>query len=289
MTLNLETMADYMEARAYAPKTIKLYVSCIRVFARNLDRSPLTATREDAEAFIHGLRERGRKEATVRVYFEAMKFFFRLHRMADRIPMVRCKKERGRLPKVLDQATVGKILAGCESLMDRTLFSLIYSAGLRISEAINLRTEDIDFDRKTVFVKSGKNCKDRYSILGNSMASLLRRYMGAFKPEGRLFSSLNRGAPLTQDWVRRRFRRIVAAAGIRQTVTVHTLRHCFATHLIEGGTNLVHVMKLLGHSDIQTTMVYVHLIAPYCFGVESPMDRLEPQTDNEEGIQPQTA
>ena len=88
------------------------------------------------------------------------------------------------------------------------------------------------------------------------MAALLRRYIEAYAPEDRLFSSPSRGERLTQDWVRRRFRKIVDAAGIQQAVTVHTLRHCFATHLIEGGTNLFHVMKLLGHSDIQTTMVY---------------------------------
>lgn len=281
MKFYLDAMVEHMESQAYAPKTIALYVSCIRVFARELGKSPLRASRGDAETFIQGLRNRGRKETTVRVYFEAMKFFYRFFGMTDRIPLVRCKSGRGRLPRVLDQASVRRMLECCYDLMDRAFFSLVYSAGLRISEAINLRQEDIDFDRKTVFIKSGKNGKDRYSVLGKSMAALLRRYIEAYGPEDRLFSSPSRGERLTQDWVRRRFRKIVDAAGIQQAVTVHTLRHCFATHLIEGGTNLFHVMKLLGHSDIQTTMVYVHMIAPYSFGVESPMDRLE-LTYNEE-------
>ncbi len=269
-----DQMIKYMVVRGYSPKTITLYTSCVGVFARHFQKSPLQIATDEIESFFLHLRQIGRQKATVRIYFEAIRFFYRMHGLIDRVPAIRFPKERDRLPIILSPEEVGKLLSSCASLKYKTLFTVIYSAGLRISEALNLKEEDVDFRRKTIFVRAGKNGKDRYTVLADGAADLLHRYLEVYRSGERIFFATDLCTPISQDTVRRRFKELLSMTGLSHAIRVHTLRHCFATHLIENGTGLFHVMQLLGHANIQTTMVYLHTRSFESLGIVSPLDRM---------------
>jgi site-specific recombinase XerD len=265
-------MIDCMKVRGYSVKTIELYTSCVRVFATHYRQSPLDIDAAKTEAFFLYLREQGKSESTVHIYFESLKFFYRLHGIANRLPGISFSRLNRKVPEVLSQEEVRALLASCASLKFRTIFTVIYSAGLRISEAANLRLADIDFDRKTIYVRDGKNGKDRYTILANETITLLREYLGIYRPATFVFYGPDIAKAISTDAIERQFRNLLGASGIRKPAHVHTLRHCFATHLVENGTSIFYVMKLLGHSNIQTTMVYLHMRRLDLLNLESPID-----------------
>jgi site-specific recombinase XerD len=174
---------------------------------------------------------------------------------------------------------MSSLLDGCKSLKYKTLFTLAYASGLRISELQALTVSDIDFDRKQVYVRNGKNSLNRYSLLGNKTTELLRIYINVYRPSSFLF--YNRGdstSRLGKDSIRRELRKLLVMNGIdARAVHMHTLRHCFATHLMENGTSIFHVMQLLGHASIITTMVYLHMQNLDKLQIRSPIDLLEPR------------
>lgn len=271
-------MIDHMRARGYSDKTIKLYTQCVGAYARHCAASPLSANGAQAEGFFLRLREEGRSEATVRAHYWALKFFYAMHGVEGRLPRMAFRGLRGRLPEVLSQAEVRALLDACGSLRFRTLFALIYSAGLRISEATNLRVDDLDFERGQIRVRRGKGGKDRVTILSTAAASLVRTYLQVYGPESHLF--YRRGDTsrrMSIDTIQAAFRRLAAESGLPAGVHVHTLRHCFATHLLENGTNLFYIMQLMGHASIQTTLLYLRMRAPRDLGIVSPLDAPEPR------------
>ncbi len=267
-------MVDYMTVRGYSPKTIKAYTWAVDTMSARFGRSPLSLSPADLEAYFLGLRNSRLSEATIHLANHAIRFFYRIHGIGDLVPKLRSRGRHASLPPVLGRAEVSRLLDSCSDLKSRTIFSLIYSCGLRISEAINLKVADIDFERKTVFVRRGKSKKDRYTVLGDRMARLIREYCLVHSPRGCLFYSRTTGEPLSADSIRSRFRTLAARLGLPKAVRVHTLRHCFATHLLEGGANIVHIMRLLGHSNIRTTMVYLHVQSTESMNIQSPMDTL---------------
>lgn len=269
-----DEMVAYMKVRGYAPKTITSYTTCVFVLAKYFNKTPLTISSCVIEAFFLNMREKGRKESTLRLYYEAIKFFYKSHGIMDRVPSMRFHKEIDRLPRILSPQDIERILASCTNMKFKTLFAIIYSSGLRISEALNLRLCDVDFERNTVFVHAGKNGKDRYTILAKSAQVLLKEYMTIYRPSGRVFYSTDRETGLSPETVRRRFRKIISGLGLDTRLSIHTLRHCFATHSIENGTSLFHVMHLLGHAHIETTMKYLHMRSPNFLGLASPLDAL---------------
>jgi site-specific recombinase XerD len=151
----------------------------------------------------------------------------------------------------------------------------IYSAGLRISEALQLKLSDIDSQRMTIRVEHGKGNKDRYTLLGKRNLDILREYWRKYHPEDWLFCNPSRKKPLSTNAVRRVFYKALRQAGIKKPAIVHTLRHSFATHLLEAGTDLYHIQHLLGHTNPKTTAVYLHLSRKELTKVTSPLDLLE--------------
>jgi integrase/recombinase XerD len=261
-----------MRTHGYSDKTIKLYTASVRALARYYRKTPLDVTKQQIADFIHSLRVGSKSESTIRVYFEAIKFFYRLHGLAERIPSISFRRIAQKIPVILSQDEVSSLLENCASLKFKTLFALIYSAGLRVSEAANLRVEDIDFARKTIHVKNGKNGKDRLTILADETASLLQRYYRVFYPQKFVFYSKDIMGNISVDCIQRRFKRLCAEQCPHKSVHIHTLRHCFATHLLENGTSIFYIMKLLGHSNIQTTMVYLHMESLENLKIRSPID-----------------
>ena len=150
---------------------------------------------------------------------------------------------------------------------------VIYSGGLRLSEVKNLRLEDLDYDRKQIFIKAAKGKKDRYTLLSEKLKTILNEYITIYSPEKYLFESPEKGKYSARS-IQVIFKRAAVLADVKKQVTIHTLRHSFATHLLENGTNLRYIQELLGHSSSKTTELYTHITSKGMNAVKSPLDSL---------------
>lgn len=196
-----------------------------------------------------------------------------MHNMRNRLPHITFTRINNKLPEILCQNEVFQLLAHCNSLKYRTIFTLIYSAGLRVSEAANLTLADIDFERKQIFIRNGKNKKDRYTLLADETIKLLKNYLQIYNPIEYLFYGNDICNKISIDCIQRNFKALVHDNEIIKNIHIHTLRHCFATHLLENGTSIFYIMQLLGHSNIQTTMIYLHMQSLDKLNIQSPIDK----------------
>ena len=176
-------------------------------------------------------------------------------------------------PEIMTREEVESLFAACDNLRDKTIFMTTYGAGLRISEVANLTVSSIDSANMQILIRNGKGGKDRYALLSQANLDVLREYWLAYRPKNYLFLSRNH-RPMSVRSIQDAFNKAKGLAGIQKKVTMHTLRHCFATHLLEDGVNIYHIKQLLGHSNISTTCFYLHLVKIRDLDVVSPLDRL---------------
>lgn len=267
-----DAMIDEMKLHGYSEKTRKMYVDYMTRFVAHLAKSPLSASPRDVKDFFLGLIARNASPTCMHNYYCAMKLFYHFNYrdyLMDRIPPPRIPFK---IPAVLDQSEIQTILCHCRTLRYRTIFAVIYSAGLRVSEAAKLKCSDIDFNRHIIHVRDSKNHKDRFTILGDKTASLLKRYLNRYRPKDFLFySKTNIDRPIPIRQIQQTFQDLAREAN-RSDAHVHTLRHSFATHLLESNTNLFYIMKLLGHSSIKATIVYLHMQRLDMLSIVSPLD-----------------
>ena len=278
-----ESMRTAMEIRGYSERSVATYLSCVRVFANHFRRSPLLISTKEVESFFHILRQQHKSDSTIHLYYVSLKFFYHINNITDRLPTLAFRKIRNKVPVILSQDKVVAMLDSCRSLKYKTLFTLAYASGLRTSELRDLTVHDIDFDRKQVYVRKGKNGRSRYSILGNKTIQLLRTYMNVYRPHSFLFyNQEDSTARVHRNAISRELRKLLIKNGIdHREVHLHTLRHCFATHLMESGTSIFHIMHLLGHASIYTTMVYLHMQNLDKLNITSPIDLLEPHSNED--------
>lgn len=264
---------DAMELSGYTAKTVENYLRIVTGITRYYHRSPLDLTKERIQDYLLFLqREKKHAPSTVNLSMNAMKTFYRL--MApDKNAMdgLRNMKEPRRLPVVLSLSEVQRMISVLRNLKHRAIVMLLYSAGLRLNECISLRPIHIESSRMKVRVEQGKGKKDRYTILSESTLETLREYFKSFKPKQWLFEGRD-----AKQYGCRSVGKIVSnaarKAGIEKAVSPHTLRHSFATHLLEAGVALPVIQKLLGHSSIKTTMIYLHVTEPLVEKIKSPLD-----------------
>lgn len=183
-------------------------------------------------------------------------------------------QEETYLPEVLSEQEISDILNATENLKHKAILMTIYSAGLRISEAINLKVKDIDSQRMQIRVEQAKGKKDRYTLLGTKTLEILRKYFLEYKPKIWLFEGA-KGEQYAPRTIQEILKKSVAKTQIKKRVTVHTLRHSFATHLLEAGTDLRYIQSLLGHANSKTTEIYTHITTKGFDQIKSPLDRLE--------------
>jgi integrase/recombinase XerD len=272
------SMRTAMETHGYSDRTVSHYITCVRVFANHFGRSPLLISTKEIESFFHFLRKEQKSDSTIHLYYVSLRYFYRLNSISDQMPKLRFTKITNKIPIVLSQEKIATILDSCSSLKYKTLFTLAYSSGLRISELRDLHVSDIDFDRKLVYVRKGKNGRSRYTILGNRTIQLLKTYINVNKPNTFLFhKQTDSTVRVNENMIRKQLRKVLIKNGVDiREVHMHTFRHCFATHLLEGGTSIFHIMQLLGHTNVQTTMVYLHMQDLNKLNITSPIDLLEP-------------
>lgn len=209
------------------------------------------------------------------ISINAIKFYFErvLHGQRKIYRIERPKKEKS-LPVVLSETEVGLLLKQTDNLKHKALLMMIYSAGLRISEVIELKMTDIDSKRMQVFVREAKGNKDRYTLLSSKMLKTLREYYKLYKPREWLFEGIN-GGQYSESSIQATIKRATQKAGIKKHVTSHTLRHSFATHLLENGTDLRYIQILLGHESTKTTEIYTHITTKGFDQIKNPLDGLD--------------
>ncbi len=250
-----------MKLRGLSPKTISCYLACMKNIALHFGKSPAELGDEEIRGYLHHLiEERKASQAVISQSYSALKFFFEktLQKPWDALKIPRSKQNK-KLPGVLSNHEVESIFSATSNLKHRAILMTVYSAGLRVGEVTRLKVSDIDSERMMIRVNEGKGLKDRYTLLGERNLDILRLYYKAYRPSAWLFPGKNPSEPLSISSVQRAFTTSVLKAGIKKKASVHTLRHCFATHLLESGTDLYYIQRLLGHKSASTTSVYLHI------------------------------
>jgi integrase/recombinase XerD len=213
----------------------------------------------------------------------AIRFLFAvtLNRNLNYRQIPRLKRNK-RLPNVLTKEEIEKIIGACFNIKTKSIFMTIYSSGIRIHELVTLKISDIDSKSMRIFVDGGKGGKDRYTILSQICLETLREYWKEYKPKYWLFENRAKTNHIPDDNVQNAFKSAVKRAGIKKDVSVHTLRHSFATHLLENGTSILIIKELLGHADIQSTTLYLHL-SNFTSNIKSPLDVLPKRLEEKSG------
>ena len=276
-----QRMLEDMHLRKLEPKTQTSYIRAVRKLTVFLDRSPDTATAEDLRRFQLHLVDQGTSPITLNATITGLKFFFHVTlsrgELMSKMSPVRVPQT---LPVVLSREEVSRLLAAVTNLKHQTALSVAYGAGLRASEVIALKVGDIDSDRMTLRVEQGKGRKDRYAMLSPLLLEQLRAWwrvahaQGKIFAKGWLFPGLNPMDPLTVRQLNRAIRAAADAAGIDKRVSMHSLRHAFATHLLEQKVDIRVIQVLLGHKKLETTSIYTHVATKVLREVVSPLELL---------------
>ncbi|SPD73370.1 putative integrase/recombinase y4qK [uncultured Desulfobacterium sp.] len=277
-----DKMKKDMELKNLSGRTIETYLKCVRNFARHYGKSPELMDDDAIRDFLYYLlKEKNSSQATLSQHYSALKFFYQttLGRDWDAMKIPRSKRIK-KLPVVLSQEEVADVLGKVQDLQHRAILMIIYAGGLRLSEALNLKVSDIDSQRMMIRVCQGKGNKDRYTLLGKRALEVLRLYWKRYRPKELLFPSrIRRGNPIHGTGVQTAFHDALLKTKIRKKASVHTLRHSFATHLLEQGVEIPYIQNLLGHSDARTTSIYLHVARKKLLTVVSPIDLIEKETD----------
>ena len=269
-----QRMKDDLQLRGLSPRTQATYIVQVTRFARYFNKLPdKLGEKEVKEYLLHLLNEKHVSYATLAQSYSALKFIYEVTlRRPWAVKRIPYPKTPRKLPVVLSKKEIGAIFSVTTNLKHRAILMMTYSAGLRISEVLHLRLSDIDRARMTVLVRQGKGKKDRYSLLSKVVLQTLDEYLQAYRPRTWLFPCVYRDEPISATSIQKVFRVMKSRAGITKPATVHTLRHSFATHLLEAGCDLHHVQLLLGHKSPQTTTVYLHVSKKDLVRIVSPLD-----------------
>ncbi len=257
------------------PRTQKTYLREAENLAKYFNRSPAELGEDELKEYmLYLMRERHLSEGTFRFYVAALKFLYRTTLKREWVvEKIKCPRRERKLPVVLDLSEVESIFSVTKNLKHKAMLMITYSSGLRVSETARLKMTDIDSKRMMVKISQGKGGKDRYSILSQTTLEHLRQYWKKYRPTEWLFEGQKKDDHITSHSIQLMFYAAKKRAGITKPVSVHTLRHSFATHLIEAGTSLHHVQLLLGHRSPTTTTVYLHVSRLNLAQVISPLDR----------------
>lgn len=280
MTPLRKRMIDEMEMRNFSPKTVKLYVDNVARFARYFGRSPDQLGTEDVKKYLlHMVQEKKVAWGTYKQALAALRYFYRwVVKGPEIVEDIRGPRPERRLPVVLSFEEVRRFFAAIPSFKQRMILMTAYSAGLRISEVVHLQVTDIDSQRMVIRVRQGKRNKDRYTILSPVLLAMLRHWWVAARPVSYLYQGRSPDRPARVTTIQQACKDAQEKAGIDKTVTPHTLRHSFATHLLEAGTDLRVIQELLGHSNVRTTAIYTHVSAKLIAQTKSPLDLLNQES-----------
>jgi len=272
-----QKMLEDMKLRRFAPNTQESYVSAVAGLAKYYNQSPDLIDKEKIQAYLlHLTEERKLSWGTCNIVVSALRFFYTQTLGIDSMHVgIPSMKTQTKLPEILSVEEITRLFQCTRNLKHRAILMTTYAAGLRVSEVVNLRLKDIDSGRMTIRVCQGKGNKDRYTILSNRLVTELRTYWRKCKPRFWLFPGSFPDRPMTRHGAERIYCSAKEKAGITKGGGIHTLRHCFGTHLLEAGVDLRTIQLLMGHSSITTTTRYLRIISKKLTATKSPLDLIE--------------
>ncbi|HEX9198612.1 MAG TPA: tyrosine-type recombinase/integrase [Acidobacteriaceae bacterium] len=281
MTPLRQRMLDELQRRNYSQSTVRSYIFAVEDFARYFHRSPERLGPDHIRQYqAYLFRERKLSPGTIEGRTAALRFFFvktlRRPYLSDHIPF---PKRQRRLPTILDQQEVARLIDSAGNLMHRTMMMMLYATGLRRAEMCHLKVSDIDSKRMVIHVRQGKGGRDRDVLLTPKLLETLREYWRWMKPKTYLFPGTVKGwradVPITEKIAWQAVNEAAKRAGITKHVSPHSLRHCFATHMLEAGADLRTIQVLLGHAKLAHTTVYLHLSRRHLQAIPSPLEAIE--------------
>lgn len=275
----LKVLSEHLLAGRYSHQTVKGYLGVLRRFLWYFrEKDPADITFQDLEKFnSEFILKRNLSSSYQNQLISALKLYYGIYPGKKMLLdlLERPRKER-KLPVILSPEEVQRVIQGTRNLKHKCILSLIYSGGLRISEAVNMKIRDIDSGRMVIHIRQAKGRKDRVVGLSENLLRLLREYYYEYRPKEYLFEG-QKGGKYSDRSIQSMFKRQVRRAGIRKEVTVHNLRHSFATHLLEAGVGLSYIQELLGHSSPKTTQIYAQVSRKKLESIRSPLDNLDIQ------------
>jgi site-specific recombinase XerD len=276
MTPLREKMIRDMQIKGFAEKTQYAYLNHVAAYAKYYHKSPEDLGEEDIKNYLHYLiKDKGVSKSYISGVYSGLKFLYSttLGKQWDMTKIPRSKKEK-RLPVVLSPSEVKSVFNSVDNFKHKVILMTVYASGLRVSEAVNLKTTDIDSKNMQIHIRGGKGNKDRYCILSKANLDILRNYYMCYRPKEWLFYGQSCLNPISVRTVERVFKIAKEKANIKKNASIHTLRYSFATHILESGVDIYHIQQLMGHSNIKTTNMYIHLQRKDILNIVSPLDRL---------------
>lgn len=266
----LEKTKQELRLRNYSSKTIKAYLGCLRKYFDFKKFNLEKIDEENIKKFLLNRQSKNYSSQTVNLYLNAIKFFYReVLKIPQKINFKFAKRSK-KLPIVLSREEIRKIIESIKNPKHKLIISLTYGAGLRISEVINLKVKDANLEELTIHLKDAKGKKDRITIIPEKIKIDLQNLITGKNPNDYVFES-ERGGKLTERTAQKIFESALRKAGIKKDATFHSLRHSFATHLLENGVDVRYVQELLGHRNIRTTQVYTQVTNPKLKNIKSPL------------------
>jgi integrase/recombinase XerD len=275
-TNEIDASANYLRQRRYSENTVQTYTGALKAFQNFLEPRPLSLTTlDDLERFNREqIISRKLSASYQNQVINALKLYFNKYESIQfDTSTIERPKEGYKIPVILSLQETERLLLSICNLKHKAMITLIYSSGLRSGELINLRISDIDSDRMILSVRGGKGNKDRDVPLSPTALKILREYYKKYRPQEFLFNGVN-GGRYSPSSLRRVFYRALKDAGIQKAASLHTLRHSYATHLLESGVNLRYIQEILGHKSPKTTQIYTHVSSEGSRKIESPIENI---------------
>jgi len=268
-------LAQEMRIRNFSPKTIQAYIYYNKELLRFASKDTREMEKQDIRDYIDCLFTLGKSSSTVNLAINAFKFYYEgvLHRkfFVSKIGIRRPKSEK-KLPVVLSKVEVLKMIDCSDNIKHKLIIQILFGSGLRVSEVVDLKINDIDFIRKIITVRQGKGAKDRITIVSEQILNNIEKYLLEYQPLVFLFESFEAGEKLAVRSVQKVVADAVELAGVNPDASAHSLRHSFATHLLENGTDIRYIQELLGHARLATTQIYTKVTNPSLKRIKSPLE-----------------
>jgi len=266
----IQHVEEELKVRNYSKRTVKSYVFCLRKYFSFLKENSLRSSNKNARNFLLGLYNKGNAFQTVNTYLNAIRFLYREVLKKPIKLKIKTAKKSKKLPIVLSKNEIQMILDSIVNNKHKLMISLGYGSGLRVSEVINLKVHDISLKELVIHVKDAKGKKDRITVIPNKLRQVLSGYTYEKDVDSYLFEN-PRGGKLTTHTAQKVFSQALKKAKVNKPATFHSLRHSFATHLLENGVDVRYVQELLGHKSIQTTQIYTKVTNPSLKNIKSPL------------------
>ena len=259
----------------YSTNTISTYMACLRSFFQYFkDTEPKELHKTDILNYLESLIQKGYSKSSQNQHINAIKFYYEkvLGKKREFYYVERPIKDK-KLPVVLSKEEVQRLFQKSYNLKHKTILAIIYSCGLRVSEMINMKITDIDYERNTIWIRNSKSNKDRQVQLAFQIQELIKQYTLRYKPKQYLINGMN-GGKYSSASIQKMIKATARRAAIVKDITPHALRHSFATHLMENGTDIRFIQHILGHSNIQTTQIYTHVSTTHISKINNPSDNM---------------